>query len=454
MHRLKTCCFVVALALCGGITLSTVSVSAGEKTMYSLDDCVQMALAFSPQIKEVQHDVEIAETRLHEVEGAKWVQLETTLLTGPAPDARGDQISSPDSTTKLHGIGPFGRIDMKAIQPLYTFDKITKGIEAAQHGIKVDQARVQQKSLEVSLDIKKYYYGILLATEALRLIDEVDGYIKSALARTNKLLAVGPGEVTELDRDRLEAYDGNVQKQREEASKSIILAKEALRSFMGLEKGAPFEIEDTKLVPVKVEIDNLESYIATSKNLRPEFTQIHEGLAAREALIKVAEADYYPTIFAAAFFSWAEAPDRDRVTNPWINDEFNHAYGGAALGLQWHFDFGITKAKVERSRVEYNKLTKTKDYAEVGIPLQIEKAYQGLVEAKKNISGTEKAYISARRWMVGAAANYEMGVGDSRDLSDALVVYGTTRIDNLTSIFNYNMEFANLLHATGLALKK
>jgi len=450
----QICCFVFSLVLCSGLALLDTSASAGEHGKYSLDECVQKALEFSPQIKEVQHDVEIAETRLSEVEGAKWVQLESTLLAGPAPDADGNQISSPDSTTKIHGIGPFGRLDMKAVQPLYTFNKITKGIEAAQHGIRVDQARVQQKTSEVSLDIKKYYYGILLATEALRLIDEVDGYIQSALTRTNKLLAVGPGEVTEQDRDRLEAYDGIVQKQREEANKNIILAKEALRSFMGVDKSAPFEIEDTKLVPAKVEIEDIESYIATSKDLRPEFTQLREGLAAREALIKVAEADYYPTVFAAAFLSWAEAPDRDRVTNPWINDEFNHFYGGAALGLQWHFDFGITKAKVERSRVEYKKLTKTKDYADVGIPLQVEKAYQGLVEARNSINGSEKASISARKWMVGAAANYDMGVGDSRDLSDALVAYGTTKIDYLTSIFNYNMEYANLLHATGLSLRE
>ena len=86
--------------------------------------------------------------------------------------------------------------------------------------------------------------------------------------------------------------------------------------------------------------------------------------------------------------------------------------------------------------------------------MQVEKAYQGLVEAKNNIKVTETAYVSARKWMVGAAFNYDMGTGDSRDLSDSIEAYGVTRVDNLTSIFNYNMEFANLLQATGLALRK
>ena len=79
----------------------------------------------------------------------------------------------------------------------------------------------------------------------------------------------------------------------------------------------------------------------------PERGPIREAL---EALEKAAEAERWPVIFLAGVFSAAYAPGRTDIDNPFINDEFNHLYGGVVLGARWHLDFGITRAKIDQAK--------------------------------------------------------------------------------------------------------
>ncbi len=446
--------FVSVVTLFLGTFLLAYESQAKDIPVYSLDDCINMAVKFSPQIKELQQDVEMAKTQLEEAEGYQWPQVEVMSLFGPSPKARGNQVFSTYRNDKIHGMGIFGNAELELIQPIYTFGKITEAKKAAALGIKVEQSRVQQKAADVAIEIKKYYYGHLAALEGRKLIDEIKGYLDSTLERTKKLLAAGSEHATELDLYKLEAFEGMLEKYSEEANRDIILSREALRTFIGLGKDIEFELKDKTQEPVDIKIEALDYYSAKSKELRPEFIQLREGIEAKKALYEMARADYYPKLFAAAFYSYADATRRDKVTNPWIYDYFRHNVGGAALGLKWNFDFGITRAKVNRTRADYLKYERLREYADIGIPLQVEKSYTELMEVKKNIDSTKKAFQSARKWMVGAVMNYDMGVGEARDAADAIVAYGQIKKEYITSVYNFNMGHANLLQTSGLSVEE
>ncbi len=437
-----------------GILFYPVQSFAQDIPVYSLEECINMALKFSPQIKEQQQELEMAKTRLEEAKGYEWPQLEVMTLFGPSPKASGNQVSSPHRNDKIHGLGVFGSAELKLVQPIYTFGKITEAKKAATHGIKVEQSRVQQKATDVALEIKKYYYGHLAALEGEKLINEIAGYLETAIKRTKKLLGKESEHVTELDLYKLEAFQGMLERYSEEVNKNIILSKEALRTFTGMGKGVEFALKDKRHKPVKVKIEDLEFYLTKSRELRPEFTQLREGIEAKEALFKMAKADLYPNFFAAAFYSYADATQRDKVTNPWIYDFFRHNAGGIVLGLKWNFDFGIAGAKVNRARADQLKYERLRDYANIGIPMQVEKAYRELIEAKKNIDATKRAYQSARKWMVGAVMNYDMGIGEAGDAADAIVAYGQIKQEYIKSIYNFNMSYANVLQTSGLSIKE
>lgn len=451
MHLQKSMYVFLQISLFFSIVFIPFKAIAQDIPTYSLDECIKMALKFSPQIKEQQQEVEIAKTRLEEAQGYQWPQIEILTLFGPSPRARGDQIESDYRNDRIEGLGVFGSADIKLVQPLYSFGKIEEAKKAASHGIMVEKSRVQQKASDIALEIKQYYFGHLAAIEGRKLVDEIKGHLEVTIERTNKLLEAGSENATEQDLHKLEAYQGLLESIREEVEKNLILSKAALRTFTGLDKDSVFNLKDQKLEPVDVTILGLDHYSGMSMELRQEFKQLSEGLEAKEALIKMAKTDYYPVFFAALFFSYADSTDRDRVTNPWIYDFFKHTLGGAVLGMKWNFDFGITESRYHRAKADYIKLERLREYADVGIPLQVEKAYRELIEAKNSIEATKKAYQSARKWMIGAVLNLDMGLGEVKDAADAMSAYGMMKEKYITSVYNFNMSYANVLQASGLA---
>jgi outer membrane protein len=429
---------------------------AGEgqqgKLVLSLDDCIRRALIASPSLGESSADIELAEAKLDEAKAHRFPQIELLGLMGPVSKARGNQVYSPDRIDHLHGVTIFARGDATLVQPLYTFGKIRERMTAASHGIEVDRAKKVQKENEITLKVKEYYYGLLLARELKELVSEVGESLDKARNKARKLLDKGSSNVDALDIYKLDAFSGEVRKYTEEAIKGESLALAALRVEMGIPPNTEFDIATERLTPDEDQTGPaLSDYLEAAKLRRPEYKQLKEGLQARAALVKAAKADYYPDLFLGGYLSGAYSPDRDRVTNPWVPDEFNHLWAGIALGAKWKIDFGITAAKVAQEQAQYNRLVSTNEYANANIPLQIRKAYLERLEAEKSIAATRDAYSNAKKWEVAALANFDIGIGPAKEIFDSLQSYATMRSDYFRSIYNYKMSLANLAYAVGEA---
>lgn len=429
------------------------SVMAAEpgqgKLVLDVRECVRRALDTAPELGEAQADIALTATRLDEAKAHRYPQLEILGLTGPVPQARGNQVFSPDSIDQTDRWTWFGRGDATLIQPLYTFGKIAENMKAAGHGIEVDRARKEQRRNEIAVKVKEYYYGLLLARELKELLLEVREDVGKAREKAVKLLDQGSPNVEEMDIYKLDTFAGVVAKYLEEAKKGEALALAALRARLGLPADAALEIAAERLTPDEKRLPGLDAYLDISRARRPEYRQIREGLQAREALVEAARAGWYPDIFLAGYLSAAYAEKRDRVANPWVPDQFNHFWGGVALGLKWKLDFGITGAKVANEQAQYDRLLHTRDFADTNIPLQIRKFHLDLQEADKSIEATRNAYTNAKKWAVAAIANFDFGIGPAKEIFDALQEYAKMRAAYFQSIYNYNLALANLDFAVG-----
>ncbi|KAF0216665.1 MAG: outer membrane efflux [Geobacteraceae bacterium] len=420
-----------------------------EKLVLDLKECIGRAIAVAPELGEAQADVELTASKLEEAKSHRYPQIEILGLTGPIPQARGDQVSSPDKINQTDRWTWFERGDATLIQPLYTFGKISESMKAAGHGIEVDLAKKEQRRNEVALKVKEYYYGLLLARELKELVLEVQEDLAEAREKAVKLLDEGSPNVEELDIYKLDAFAGEVGKYLEEARKGEALALTALRSRLGLPPDAELDIATERLLPGEEKVGELSAYLETAQSRRPEYRQIREGLRARGALVEAARAAWYPDFFVAGYLSGANAEKRDKVVNPWVPDDYNHLWGGVALGLKWRIDFGITGAKVAGERAQYNRLLSTKEYAEANIPLQIRKYYLDCREAEKSAEKTRDGYSSAKKWAVAAIANFDFGIGPAKEIFDALQQYAKMRAAYFQSIYNFKVAQANLAYATG-----
>jgi len=423
---------------------------AEDRIVLDLKGCIERVVRFHPELGEVKQDVEIYKAKLTEAQSAVLPQIELIALGGPSPKAEKEAISPEIRTdvksTTINGI--FGMLTMQVLQPIYTFGKLSGYKTAAEGGIKVSEAELEKKRSEIILKTKELYWSLSLIRELRNLANEIKDELEKAIKRTEEDLKKDIPPADELTLYKLKTYFGEVKRNLNEIDKNEAIIIEALKFMAGL-SGKKIEIitEPLKYEESHVKPDEL---IAKAFILRPEMVQIREGLKARQSLIDVEKSNLYPQIFFLVKGSLAGATNRDRIHNPYIYDPLNDSMLAAVLGMKLNIDFGITKGKIREAEIEYQKIVEKKKLAESGIPVQIMKAYIELQEASKSAKDMEEAYQNAKKWLVTADANIDMGIGEAKDLADAVLAYATTRINHLKALYNQKMAFANLVQASGL----
>jgi outer membrane protein TolC len=342
----------------------------------------------------------------------------------------------------------FGNLTFTVFQPLYTFGKIAYREQAAAKNIEVKKAAVDLKKGEVMVQVAQAYYGLILANQGKDAVADARTYLRDARERITRLLRLNSPNVKESDQYRLAMYEGGVEKFSGQAEEGAKVAYQALKGLIGYGPHQDFRVPQELPTPTAPP-GGLDHYIRLALELRPEFTQLKQGLVARQLLVDAAKADRYPSFFLAVMGQFAGAPGRDYNPDPYINDYFNDNGALPVVGAKWHFDFGILKAKIGQARAELEQLRHTEKHALMGIPVQVAKDYGKVQENYKASVGMAKAYTNARRWLVTAFSNFDMGLGKMEDIWQAFERYGAFRGDYLMALYDYNLAVAELDRSSG-----
>jgi outer membrane protein TolC len=423
-----------------------------QKIILNLQQCIQKAVEVSPEIGEARYEEEVYKSKKMQADSAVYPQIELFAITGPSPKAKKAEFFRTDvKAASIDGI--FGRAEVTLIQPIYTFGKIAGYREAAASGIRVAQAGTDKKTSDIVLRTKELYYSLLLAMDMRNLALEIKDDLMDSIKKAERQIEIDSPWADEANLYKLRAFLGEVKRHTNEAEKGVALARDALITSLGLPRDIDFDIADSTLTPEDRIPAELAWYLKNANEMRPEFIQLKEGLHARNALVRAERSGFYPQLFVGLRASVAGATNRDRIDNPYVFDHFNHAYGAAFMGLKWSIDFGITKGRVKEAESEYHKLAEKKRFAENAIPLQVRKAYLDFQEAEKNIVALENAYKNARKWVVTAMLNFDMGIGEAKEIGEAAAIYAQTKANYIRSVFNHRMSFANLLYAAGMDMR-
>jgi outer membrane protein len=450
----------LAILLAPAASAKAAEPAKGAEPVLDLPKLEEMALKYSPMVKASRSEVKFAQEQKNEAHGYRWPQLDYTATTGVVPNAHLGEILEvpgrifyPDPIDKIHGVNIFGHLDFSVIQPLYTFGKIAFREEAAAHNVKVKEEAVAAQQGEIVVQVSQAYYGLILADQGKEAVKEAKSYLNDTRQRVDRLLAMNSPNAKETDRYRLDAYEGALEKSSAEAEEGSKTAYRALKALIGYGEGQDFQVPQDLPAP-SAPAGTLDTYIQTSLELRPEFKELKEGLAARQLLVEAAKADRLPSFFFAVVGQLAGAPGRRYNPDPYINDYFNDNGALPMVGAKWHFDFGILKAKVGQARAELEQLQETQRAALMGIPVEVAKSYGEVRQYYRSSVGLEKAYINSRRWLVTSLNNFDMGLGKMDDIFQAFERYGVFRGDYLMSLYQYNLSVAQLDKATGAYRRK
>ena len=443
---------VALVILCKAVTAVPAFARTTEPApvrVLSLDEAVALAVKNSPEIKAEQFAVLIRQSQRAQAEAARFAQMDVTLVGGPSPRARGDQMGSPDSKNSIAVTGAFGLATFNIIQPLYAFGKINNLRAAATHGMAVEEARVDQKATEVAMMVREAYYGYLLAASLENLALEIGAQLGGTLKKVQRQLDAEVPGVDNVDLLKLQTFQGQLEKQLNDIRQGKALALAGLRTLTGLAPSLPVELADARLQPLERQAPLLEEAISDAQRLRPEFVQAREGVKAFERLLAAAEADYYPLVFVGLFGNLAEATNRSRLSNPFLHDPLMDDVLSPVVGMSWHFDLGVTAAKVDEVAAELGQVQQQSALAEQGIPFQVQQAYLELEQHQANITATRKAFRSGRQWLVSAVANFDLGVGEGKDVAEAALAYAQLHAAYFEAVYSFNLSLARLDHRAG-----
>jgi outer membrane protein TolC len=133
------------------------------------------------------------------------------------------------------------------------------------------------------------------------------------------------------------------------------------------------------------------------------------GLEMTDMAVKIQETNYKPTI--GGFAEYASADDTA------FNNFFDHEAYTVGVQMKWNiFDGGISKANLEKAKIENLKMQEQVDLAKSGISLQTTKIVTEIKSKDEDIKNLEKQLELAKKVYENYHARYKEGLVSISDL--------------------------------------
>jgi outer membrane protein TolC len=407
---------------------------------------LERALETSPDMHEALADQFVAESQLNRAKAGRLPTAEFTGILSPITAAEGNAV---DGDTDSDDFGILSKGDLKVIQPVYTFGRLSNEIRAARQGLLAREAATEKARHAVIFAVKELYYNLLLSHQIKTLLDDSQENFTQALETVEERLENDEGNVTEQDLLRLRIGVESVQTEQATIARAIGVTRSALKRQLRLSRQTPFELSSTELDLVQVDLKPLDAYLSQADRYRPEIVQVEAGLAAHQARLEAARSQYYPSVFLAGGFEYSVAPNREDQDSPFAKD-YNFFNGpGIALGLRWQLDFWQTRAQVAERAAQVQQMTAQKDSALSGIALDIERRYLEVQEFQQKVESAQESRKAARALLVTTLANFQLGVGEGKDVFEGLGLYTRIVGDYFKILRDFNIAAARLTQATG-----
>ncbi|MDP6116347.1 MAG: TolC family protein [Planctomycetota bacterium] len=431
---------------------------AAEEILLDLSGCLSLALKQSPRLKISNHEVALAQAKLDEARSGRKPRLEIMNFAGAVTEARGNAVASSDRITDTDDLGPFNRLEMNLIQPIYTFGKLTSYVDSALHGLDAERAKRRQRRDELIYHVKKLYYSNLLNADLTELLTQTRKAFAEAHDTMQAIIdgdkeAPDGEEPAMLDFVKLKVGLAQVTYNLKRITQAEDLTRSALKQALGLRGDSVLRIKEESLRSESSESRNLEFYVNQTFRNRPEWQQLEAGLQAKESLMKAAKKDFYPEVFVAVPFRYAAAGNRDDQKNPFVRDDFNFVEGGPVVGLRWQINFGKS-ARAEQAKEEHNILLAQREEARSGFAVEIRKAWLGVKEMEERVTVMRKARGAARALTAGSKAVADMGVQDLEELFESYGLYTKAQSDYLLALYEHNLALADLSLKVGMEVTK
>lgn len=361
-----------------------------------------------------------------------------------------DRTNRYEASVDLRGV--FTRAELRLTMPIYTFGKISAGMEAAARGVQAARAREAGLAGDLDFNVRRAFYGYQLARQTLETLDEGIEYLDKAKKQLDAALKEGKDGASPTDRFRLITVRANVEGRIHEARRYRELALGGLRALLGPSAPATLSVESVELEPVGVAEHPLAYWEDRARANRPEAKAIENLAASKQALADLERRKQYPDLVLVGAATYAYSSSVDDPKNAFFSDPYNTLSAGLAAAVRMPLDLGVKNARAARAQAEADEVAQRRAEALSGILFEVRKAHAEWVEAQARTKSAAAGERAGRAWITAITQSFELGLAEMRDFSEALGQYFLARIGYLQAVHDGLLAAAALERATGAKL--
>ncbi len=442
------------------LLLLTLSASAEEAKVFSLEDSLQIAKQNNLTIQVVEQNLQSAEAQISTARAImlprlsangnytyfKDVQKSVIQAEGgfgfPIPGENMDEMSTPsvDNETELIELefGAHHNVQgtVNLTQPVFAWGRYYYGYQAAQLQHEASQKELNAAYEKLRMDVIEAFYRVLIAQEFVTVAEQSVELVKKQLGIAET--SFDAGVTTNFDVLRAKVQLANAESQLIRAKNGVKTAQNAYKTLLNLPLSGEISVEGSfEITEVQVQLDEL---IKLALETRSEINRSQLNEQAGQKQLSIAKTRSLPDL---AFFSNYQISHNERLT------QMNRIW---SLGLQINipiFDGFASRAGIKQSESVLKQLQLGTKQVMSTVEFEVRNTYLALLEAKTLIDVQRETVAQAEESVRIANLQFENGMITTVGLTDTQLALMQAKVNRLQAQHDYVVGLARLEKAIG-----
>ena len=454
------------------------SVSNSEGPPLTLDECIEIALKNNRRRPASQLAVALAEAQHQQALSAYWPQvhaeatynwmdhdpnfvfpassIQTPAITGvvatplgPLPvNVPAQSITVPQQNVKLMDRATLAT-SLNLTLPVYTGGLRSALVRQAERGIDIAKQEARRTDLELIYDVRRMYYGAVLARELHRLSQEALDRLGVTLELTERLYQAGSERVKKTDYLRNKTAVEALRSMTAALVGNVSLAKAALTNTMGLAWERSVE-PVAGVIPFLPMAGDLGALVGDAYTFNPDWAKIEEALKVAEARVDAAFSGHLPKV---ALFGTLTHLDNSANTGLMTAENKSSWTVGVGVSLPL-FDGFKTTNQVREARARLARLKEQQVLLREGLALQVKHALIQLQAAAVQQEANGAAVRASEENRDLNERAYQEELVETKDVIEAQLIESLIKAQYQKSLYDHIDAQARLDFVIGRELTK
>ncbi|NDV95201.1 TolC family protein [Dysgonomonas sp. 521] len=405
------------------------------QTKWTLRQCVDYAVENNIDLRKTSLDVKSAEINLSTTKNSRLPNLNADI--GQNFSFGRSTLSDNTSQSVNSSATSFG---VSSTTPLFTGFRIPNQTKADELSLQAATEGLKKAKENLELNVVSLYLNVLFNREILRAQKEQVGLSSMQVERTQILVESGKVPASQL-------YDIKAQLAKDElnvttADNEHILSLLNLSQALNLTDYNNFDIEEPNLGNVIA--DNISSIVPPSQvyamalGVKPHVKEAEYKLGSSQKLLKVAQADYWPTLDLRLGYSTAyqRVSGVDNISFGKQLKDRGSEYISFSLAIPIFNRFQV-RNKVRKARLDIERQELELDNVKLALYKEIQQAYQSASAAQSEYNSTIKAYDAAEESFKYAQERYEIGKSTVFEFNEAKTKLLTSKSEQIRAKYDF-----------------